>query len=346
MLSRRRVLLAVAAITAAVFAPSAVRAADPCPAPACITISGTVRGPSGEAVPNYQVLIQRADGYNTTVATDAAGTYTATVPVPSSSQCYQVVGRADAFYANSNTGVKQCATGRVDLSPKVRIQSVAGDQKIYIPFATAGASIPIEISALSRSFPAPFAGAALPWVIEHHDPAADHTHAEGAADGHMHTHEHWMHHGERGQFGEPSVRVIAPGVWQYRWTETLHLDRGPGFYDMDWGRGTSAFDPMMECKMVWFGYGVDSVSPAKALPGQTVTLSGRRFGVTPSAVVIKGSGQVTTLSGSSIVSWSDTSVTFLVPPTAKTGWVNVVSASNVPSNAQFLDLDPVKVRLP
>lgn len=347
MFSRRRILLCVAAVAAALFAPGAARAADPCPAPACITVTGVVRGPAGEAVPEYRVLLQRADGYNVTVATDAAGAYRATVPMPSSaSQCYQIVGQADAFYANSTTGAKQCATGSVNLSPKVRLQSTLGEQKVYIPVATGGASIPIEVSALSRSNPAPFDGAPLPWVVEHHDPAGEHEQAEGAADGHMHTHEHWMHHGSRGTFDPPSVRQIAPGVWQYRWTSTLHLDKGPGFYDMDWGRGTSAFDPMMECKMVWFGYGIDAASPAKVVPGQTVTLSGRRFGAAPGLVVLKGSGQVTTIAGSSIVSWNDTSVTFVVPPLAKTGWVNVVPASNVPSNAQYLDLDPIRVRLP
>ncbi|HEX9697383.1 MAG TPA: IPT/TIG domain-containing protein [Actinomycetota bacterium] len=338
MPARRRILLCVFAVAAALFAPSAARAADPCPAPACITISGAVRGPSFEAVPEYRVLVQRADGYNVTVATNAAGEYAATVPLPSSaSQCYQIVGQADAFYANSTTGAKQCATGRVDLSPKVRLQSTLGEQKVYIPYATAGASISIEVSALSRTYPSPFDGAPLPWVRSHIDPLVDGEHEEGY--GHD-------HHGERGVFDAPSVRVIAPGVWQYRWTETMPLDGGPGFYDMDWGRGVSAFDPMMECKMVWFGYGIDSASPSKALPGSTVTLSGRRLGATPGAVVLKGSGQVTTIAGSSIVSWSDSSVTFVVPPLAKTGWVAIVPPSGVASNAQYLDLDPVKVRLP
>lgn len=341
-----RSALPALAIAASILTPAASSAAPDCPAPACITISGVVRGPNSEAVPDYRVLIQRADGYNTTVATGAAGTFTATVPVPSSSSCYQVVGQADAFYANSTVPSKQCTTGSVTLSPKIRLQSVLGEQKVYIPNATAGASIPIEVSALSRSYPAPFDGQALPWVIEHEDPAAEHEHASPGEDGHMHIHNHWMHHGLRGSFGAPSVRTIAPGVWQYRWTETLNLDAGPGFYDMDWGRGTSAFDPMMECKMVWFGYGIDSLSPSKAVTGSTITLSGRRFGGHPGSVVLKGSGQVTTITGSSIVSWSDSSVTFIVPPLAKTGWASIVPASNVPSNATYLDLDPVKIRLP
>lgn len=329
-----RSALPVIAIAASILAPQASSAAD-CPAPACITISGDVRGPAFEAVPEYRVLIQRADGYNVTVATDAAGRFQAAVPVPSSSSCYQIVGQADAFYANSRVPSKQCATGSVTLSPKVRLQSVLGEQKVYIRDATPGATIPIEVSALSRTYPAPFDGQTLPWVAGHQDPIA-----EGGSN------EEGHHEGESGAFGPPSVRVIAPGVWQYRWTETMRLDRGPGFYDMDWGRGASAFDPMMECKMVWFGYGIDSMSPAKAVTGSTITLSGQRFGGHPGSVVLKGSGQVTTITGSSIVSWSDTSVTFIVPPLSKTGWAAVVPPSNVASNATYVDLDPVKIRLP
>lgn len=341
-----RSALPVIAIAASIVAPQASSAATDCPAPACITISGAVRGPAFEAVPDYRVLIQRADGYNVTVVTDAAGTFQAAVPVPPSSSCYQIVGQADAFYANSAVPSKQCATGSVTLSPKVRLQSVLGEQKVYIRDAAPGTTVPIEVSALSRSYPAPFDGQTLPWVVEHEDPLAEHEHITPGEDGHFHVHNHGLHHGETGTFGAPSVRSIAPGVWQYRWSETLRLDSGPGFYDMDWGRGTSAFNPMMECKMVWFGYGIDSLSPAKAVTGSTVTLSGQRFGGHPGSVVLKGSGQVTTITGSNIVSWTDTSVTFIVPPLSKTGWASIVPPSNVPSNATYLDLDPVKIRLP
>lgn len=337
MLARPRILWPLLILAAALVAPAAVRAADPCPAPACITISGTVRGPVFEAVSGYRVLVQRADGYNVTVVTDASGAYSATVPLPSSSsQCYQIVGQADAFYANAATGAKRCSTGRVDLSPKVRIQGTLGEQKMYLPDASAPVALPVEVSALSRTYPAAFEGAPLPWVFKHSDP-----YQEASGGGYEHGHD-----GERGVFDAPSVRKIADEVWQYRWTRTIHLDHGAGFYEMDWGRGASMFDPMMECKMIWFGYGIDSLAPSSAVPGQTVTIMGRKFGSTPGALVLAGSGQVTTISGSSIVSWSKTEITFVVPPLAKTGWISVLPPTNLPTNAAYLNLDPVRIRLP
>lgn len=335
--------LSALAVAAGMVAPSAAEAAG-CPAPACIVISGTVAGPLGEAVPEYRVLVQRSDGYNVTVLTNGAGQYAAEVPVPSPSVCYQIVGQADAYYTNSTTGQKQCASGVVDLRPKIRIQSVVGQQKIFIASTNATTTIPIEISALSRRYPAAFDGQALPWVIEHHDPSASHSHIAPNADEHFHVHDHSLHHGQTGVFVPPSVRTIAPGVWQYRWNAAMTLPtNAPGYYDMDWGRGASVFDPMMECKMVWFGYGLTQVAPAQTLPGSTVTASGIRLGVVPGKLVLRSAGQVTTIEGNAILSWSDTSVTFVVPPLAKSGWIAAVTPARVISNAQYLALETLRI---
>ncbi len=335
--SLRFALLGIALVTAFVFAPVMAHAA-PCPAAACITISGRVTGPAGEAVPQYRVLVQRADGYNVTPITDATGRYEAVVPLPSSTQCYQIVGQADAFYANATTPAKSCVTQTVDLSAKVRTQSFSGSQKTYFPDASTSLTFPVEVQALSRSFPAPFDGAAMPWVFAYHDP-----HGAEAEEGGSHE----MEEGERGEFAAPAVTKIADGVWKYSWTRSITLPAGqPGYYDFDWGRGTSAFNPMMECRMYWFGYGADSLTPQRAIAGQTVTITGRRLGAEAGRVVLKGSGQVTVIEGSSIVSWTDSSVTFAVPPLAKTGWASIEPPSRVATNAVYLSLDPVKVSLP
>ncbi|MGH2830352.1 MAG: IPT/TIG domain-containing protein [Actinomycetota bacterium] len=315
------------ALVAGFAGASGAHAEPGCPGTACITISGAVTGPMGEPVSGYVVGLQRSDGYGATATTDAGGTYVASVPVPPPGACYQVVGRSDPFYAQAGGGQKFCATATVNLSPKVRINGVGGPQKVYLPDASQAAAVPVQVSALSRSFPAPFDGQPLPWESEYADPA-------GGDERHDH-----------GRFGAPEARRIGDGVWQYVWSAVMTLPANQaGFYDMDWGRNGSAFDPMMECKMIWFGYGIDS-PPQKALPGGTVTLDGRRFGARPGSLVLKGSGAVTTVSGANIVSWSDTRIVFTVPPLAKTGWISVSPPSGVESNAQHLSLDVATVPL-
>lgn len=284
----------------------------------------------GEAVPQYVVALQRADGYSVTATTDAAGAYAATVPVPPANACYQVVGRSDAYYAQTGGAQKFCTTSTVNLTPMIRINGIAGSQKVYIPDSSQQMAIPIRVSALSRSFPAPFDGQPLPWH-------AGFTKPDGT--------EPYSHHagGTHGVFGAPEVRRLAENVWQYVWSSEMTLPANhAGFYDMEWGRDGSVFEPMMECQMVWFGFGIDS-PPQKAIPGGTVTINGRRFGAEPGSIVLKGSGAVTTISGTGIVSWSDTQIVFSVPPLAKTGWVSVVRPSGVPTNAQYLEIGPVRI---
>lgn len=326
-----KLLLAASTIFAAIVVPAAAHAAAAC-TPACITISGTVTGPKGEAVPSYTVLVQNAS-YNTTAVTDSAGVYSVDVPAPAPAKCYQIAGQADAYYANIGAPAKTCVSQTIDLSPMVRIQSFSGVQKQYYPDASRTMVIPVDVRALSRTPNAPWANDAVPFEIGYKDPTG--THPGSSTDG---------------TFTGPVVDQIAAGVWRYTWSTSLTLPAGSaGYWDMDFGRDGSPFSPMMECRMVWFGYGTESVSPSKPAPGQAVTISGRLLGNEPGTVVLKGSGQVTTITGSSIVSWSDSSVTFLLPPLAKTGWASLVPPSGVRTNAQYIDLGvtggptPVKI---
>lgn len=326
MRGRTRFLLVLTAVAGFVGANGA-HAASPCPATACITVSGRAIGPTGEAIPNYVVGLQ-SSGHNANVTTNSSGVYEAVVPAPNPNACYQVVGRSDAYYAQAGGSQKFCTTTSVDLRPKIRINGVAGPQKVYLPDASRPAEVPIQVSALSRTFPAPFHGQGLPWELGYDDP-----------NGVVHVDE------QHGVFGEPDVRQIASGVWQYLWSATMTMPANePGFYDMDWGRGGSVFDPMMECQMAWFGYGIDS-PPQRSFPGGTVTLDGRRFGDAPGSLVLKGQGAVTTITGAGIVSWSEERIVFTVPPLAKTGWVSVVPPSAVASNAQHLSIDLVSIPL-
>lgn len=319
-------LLAAALIVAGVTTASPAGAVEPCPEVACITVSGTVTGPHGERVRDYTVIAQRSDGYNETIKTKTDGAFTFSLPLPAPNACYQIAGRADPFYTVSNVTQKQCTTGTVTLQPKYRINGLSGQQKTYLGNATRAVDVPVEVSALSRTFPAPFANDPLPYVFSHHHP-----------DDKVNGIDDHVHHGATGFFDPPSVRKIGDGVWQYRWTDSIKLPGGrPGYYDMDWGRGTSVYSPMMECRMIWFGFGTATLAPAKAAPGTVVTINGQRMGSEPGAVVIKGSGQVTRIDGAQIVSWTPATVKFLVPPGAKSGWVAVVPPSGVATNAQPL----------
>ncbi|HVL91614.1 MAG TPA: IPT/TIG domain-containing protein [Actinomycetota bacterium] len=321
-------LVVAGLIAAAIVTANPAGAVEPCPAVACVVVNGTVVAPHGERVADYTVIAQRADGYHKTSKSNATGAFTFTLPLPTPNQCYQIAGMSDPFYTVSNVPQKQCSSSTVTLHPRYRINGLSGQQKVYLGSAAENVEIPVEVSALSRTYPAPFANDPLPYVFSHHHPDDK----VSGLDDHV-------HHGATGFFDPPVVRKIADGVWQYRWIDSIKLPGGqPGYYDMDWGRGTSVFNPMMECRMIWFGYGISKSSPAKATPGTIVTIDGQRLGTEAGAVVIKGSGQVTTISGSSILEWTPTRVKFIVPPTAKSGWVEVVPPSGVPTNAQPLGI--------
>ncbi|GAC1413439.1 MAG: hypothetical protein NVSMB57_09000 [Actinomycetota bacterium] len=289
---------------------------------ACITIAGHVTGPKGEPVSGYTVLVQNAT-VNTSAVTDASGAYAASVPVTTSDKCYQVAGTSDAYYANSTTGHKTCeSTQTMDLNPMVRIQSFSGVQKTYYPDSSKPLILPLDVRALSHSSAAPWASDPMPFGVDFHDPSA--VRPDSSHDGF---------------FSGPVVDRIAQDVWRYTWHTTITIPaHQPGYWDVDFGRDGSPFSPMMECRMIWFGFGTDSIAPAQAVAGQTVTLTGQRLGSVPGKVVLKGSGQVTTISGTSIVSWSDTSVSFIVPPLAKTGWAALITPSGVRTNAQYLSI--------
>ncbi|HEX9695686.1 MAG TPA: carboxypeptidase regulatory-like domain-containing protein [Actinomycetota bacterium] len=327
---RRISKLAVAAlIAAAVVTAGPAGALEPCPPVACIAINGAVVAPHGEPVPDYTVIAQRSDGYNETTTTNADGRFAFALPMSTPDRCYQIVGQANAFHANTRGPAKQCSTAAVTLSPAYRINAFSGYQKNFIHDSSRKAYPKVEVSALSRTFPAPFHTDPLPWVLEHHDPSD----GGGYEPGWGHAHEY----GTRGEFDPPTVRTIADGVWQYQWRKTIKLPADePGFYGMDWGRAGSVFDPMMDCRMYWFGFGISGASPAKAVPGTVVTISGVRLGDEKGTLVLKGGGQVTTIGGAHIVSWTPSEVRFLVPPTAKTGWISVVPPSGIPTNEQPL----------
>ena len=323
MQGRIRLLLVAAAIAAGAFGTTGATAVTPCPDAACTDVTGTVFDPHGNPAPSYQVVAKRADGYNETTTTDAAGHYEFHLPVPGPNNCYQIVGTPDPYYTKSSWSQKACVDAHVDLHPSYRINGVTGLQKVYLGDTSADVSIPTSVSALSRTFPAPFDGDRLTYAFDYLSPAGGEE--EEIAEG---------------SFAAPEVRQIADGVWQYLWTETVTLpSHKVGYYDMDWGEDT-VFSPMMDCRMIWFGYGTSAISPSEALPTTTVTLTGQNLGSTPGSVVLKGSGSITTITGPNIVSWSDTQVKFIIPLGAKSGWAAAVPPSGVKTNAQYIKVDP------
>jgi hypothetical protein len=325
-------LVAAVLMAAGLMGTTNASAVQPCPSAACTDISVVVVDAHGQPVPQYGVTAQRADGYNETQATNNAGRIEFHLPLPPPNGCYQIVGRPDPYYANTFLPYKVCNDATVSLRPLYRINGISGQQKVYLGDTSTTITVPVVVSALSRTYPAPFHGDALPYIFEHHAPLADGEH------------EHGGETEELGQqyFGAPSVQQIADGVWQYLWRYDVALPAHmPGYYDMDWGRNGSTFSPMMECRMIWFGFGIGSISPARATPlVTTVTVTGRHLGNNPGSLVVRGSGQVTTISGSQIVSWTDSAVRFTVPVGTKNGWVTVVPPSGVPTNAQYLQVQP------
>lgn len=334
MRGKIRTLLAALFVAVAVFGTQTAEAVSACvgPSPACTDITVNVRDPHNNPIGEYTVIAQRADGYNETKTTDAGGRVQFNLPIPPPNGCYQVVGQSTPYHANSFLPYKVCNDATVGLNPLYRINGISGQQKVFLGDTSSTITVPVVVSALSRTFPAPFAGDKLPYIFEHHRP-----HEAGE-------HDHGGETEELGQqyFGTPTVNEIAPGIWQYLWDNEIELPaHEPGYYDMDWGRNGSTFSPMMECRMIWFGYGIGSISPAKTTPVLTkVTVTGKHLGNAIGTLVVKGSGAVTTITAKNISSWTDSAITFTVPIGTKTGWVTVVPPSGVGTNAQYLQVNP------
>ncbi|GAC1412922.1 MAG: hypothetical protein NVSMB57_08400 [Actinomycetota bacterium] len=336
-MSKLRLLLAAVVVLSGAFGMNAVRAETPCPEAACTIITGSAFDPHGRPAPSYSVSVRKQNGIIATTTTDAAGGFRFALPPTVPNDCYQVYGSADAFYSASSVPRKVCSSITVRLTPYYRIQGVSGLQKVYLGDTSKTITIPVEISALSRVYPAPFANDPLAYGFDHHHPA-DNTPEPGSDEGLAHRHA-----SDEGHFAPPASRKIADGVWQYIWKQNVVLpEHTPGYYDMDWGiksgDRSSVFSGMMDCRMVWFGYGLSSISPSTALPGQTVTITGLRLGNEQGKVIIKGSGQVTTISGTSIISWTTNTVKFVVPPGTKSGWVAAIPPQAVRTNAQPLSV--------
>lgn len=344
MMSKLRVLVAAAIAASAILSSQGALADSPCPAAVCTVLTGRALDRHGLPVPAYKVSVLKGDGYGESTVTDTDGSFSFTLPPATLNNCYQVYGSADAYYAPSSFARKMCGSGSVTLHPFYRIQGVSGLQKVYLGSTSRTVTLPIEISALSRTYPAPFANDPLAYEFDHRHPAdtsPDTSPVDAAPTPAQEEGISVAHPGDDGHFAAPVVREIADGVWQYLWKQTIALpDHTPGFYDMDWGvkagDKASVFSAMMDCRMVWFGYGLGSLAPSKALPGSTITLTGQRLGSEPGIVIMKGSGQVTTISGASILSWTNTSVQFVLPVNAKTGWVSVLPKNGVRTNAQPL----------
>lgn len=78
---------------------------------------------------------------------------------------------------------------------------------------------------------------------------------------------------------------------------------------------------------------ITAISKQKATPGSTLIISGRRFGTEDKGKVKIGGKEVTA------VSWSDTSVTIVVPDDAPSGYLGVVHGGSV-SNGVYLYVVP------
>lgn len=293
-------------------ATAGAQAADPCPVALCIQIDGFAEDPHGNPAPHYTVVAQRNDGYHETTTTDADGHFTLQLPMPLPTDCYAVSGRADQFYANASGGKRVCDTGTLTLKPKFRIHGT-GASKVFLGDVTKHIWIPVTVYALSRSNPAPFELDELPYSFAHDHGSTEHGHARSS-----------------GVLGDPAVKQIARNVWQHTWSTTIHLPSHiPGFYDMDWGKGYSVFNPMSDARKVWFGYGIATINPSTVVPGSPVTVTGVRLGSQPGTVSVQGIE-------TTVAEWTDTSITFIVPPTAKTGYVVATPPSGVATNPLFL----------
>lgn len=329
---RRAIRTALLGLTGIAIALSSLSASaiEPCNDVArTITISGRVTDPHGNPVPSYPVIATREGGVcREQTTTDANGSYTLDLPFGDPTHCYYVMGQADEFYAQTKPTKKLCGDTRgVNLLAKYRISLVGHTHSRFIVDDSKDVLIPVIVYAHARTPKVPFAPVPLAWVFRY-EPL-------GKGD-----HELLG----QGALTDPEVRQIREGVWEYRWVTSVTLPaRKPGHYDMDWGAKAdpnSIFNPMMECLMVWFGFGITGVSPSEgALPGQVVTVSAKGLGDARGEVILYNrlvkdswNREVGAVPSVLVLSWSDTEVRFLLPADARTGWLQVKTGSGARTN--------------
>lgn len=304
----------------------AAHATEPCPGPACTDITGAVADRHGNPIPGYVVVARHnSSNYTEQATTDAAGRYELHMPLGTPTDCYTVFGQANEYYSGTTYPKRVCGDATANFSPFYRLyldQWSGEEQATFLADGSAAVEIPVRVVVNSKTFPAPFRNDPLAWDLGFQGPQQKDEESLG------------------GTFDAPEVREAAPGIWQYRWRGSITAARA-GHYDMDWGVKTgesSVFEPGMECKMVWFGFGITSVSPARILQGSTATVSGIRLGDAPGRLELIGKGKKWQISGSSILSWTDTEVRFVVPLDATSGRLTAWTASGTPTNRRYLEV--------
>jgi hypothetical protein len=79
--------------------------------------------------------------------------------------------------------------------------------------------------------------------------------------------------------------------------------------------------------MLFIGEGITSISPATALPGQIVTVTGVSLGTAKGRIQLNGYGYQGGIDPTSIVKWTPTEIQFLLPADAKNTWIRVFTAA-------------------
>ncbi|MFN2642233.1 MAG: IPT/TIG domain-containing protein [Actinomycetota bacterium] len=282
----------------------------PCVDVNCRDVTGTVTDPHANPIAGITVWLKTTNGYTETGVTDAAGHYAVHMPIPSTVTCPIAGTFADEFYAGDAYRGKLCDDATLDFHPKYRVRATAPSREIFFPDYSKAATIHLVLYANSHSYPAPFAKDPLSWTLTNHTVSSG-TKALAA----------------QGIFTAPTATKVATGVWSYVWQADLTSKvSSPTMVHVDWGNGTN-FAQMMDCRMLFIGEGITSISPATAVPGQLVTIKGQSFGTTAGHIQLNGYGYQGGIDPTSIISWTTTEIQFLLPADAKNTWIRVFTNS-------------------
>lgn len=319
-------------------AATGAHANDTCVDSLCIDITGKVVDPHGNGVPNIAVWAQGAGQHREETVTDASGAYQFHLPQQTGfNGCWLIGGKPDMFYAVGTAG-SFCKDSTVNIPSAYRTVAQAPKGREYFyPDATQPVPMDLEVYANAHTYPAPFHNDPMTWVVTDH-PLGTSTKVIA----------------QQGTFSQMTVTKIGD-VYKYVWKHHILIQpHGESMVHVDWGIG-STFANMMDCRMLWFGFGITKISPSNALPGQVVTIDGLGFGTKTGRIYmqIERGTKAGYIDPSNIVSWSPTRIQFVVPVNGWSGYLRVFNASGLgprclgstygtPSPRQWFDVDAKK----
>jgi hypothetical protein len=309
-----RKFLLLCAFFGLLFAVVGAHADATCSDAVCIDVTGKVIDPHGNGVPNINVWAQGAGSQRVNTTTNAAGAYELHLPQQTgTNNCWLIGGSPDMFYAIGNAGT-HCTDGTVNIPALYRTvaQAPAGREFFY-PSTTQSVPMDLEVWANSHTYPAPFENDPMRWTI------TDHPLGESV-----------KRVAQDGAFSTRTVTKIGD-VYHYVWRHHIIIEpHGASMVHVDWGLN-STFHSMMDCRMLWFGFGMQKISPSNALPGQVVTIEGVGFGTKLGRVYMttdRGT-RSSYVDPSNILSWTPTKVEFIVPVNGSSGFFRLYNASGI-----------------